>query len=131
MERDRSSQECIQGLNEGRDADQDILRNGPHVENNRVQLLASLLDADRRWTERELATEVGVCHKTVLHILHGFLVYRKLATRWISMEFPRCNNGTTMQSQRSCWTGTKEKVMTFLDESSLWTKPGLPHTNQT
>ena len=27
-----------------------------------VQLLASLLDADRRWTECELAAELGVCH---------------------------------------------------------------------
>ena len=29
-----------------------------NVENNTVQLLASLLDADRRWTVRELAAEV-------------------------------------------------------------------------
>ena len=52
-----------------------------HVENNTVQVLASLLDADRRWNERELAAEVGVCHKTVLHILHDILDYRKLAAR--------------------------------------------------
>ncbi|PSN56056.1 hypothetical protein C0J52_11816, partial [Blattella germanica] len=54
----------------------------PHVENNTVQLLASLLDVDRRWTARGLAAEVGVCHKTVLHILHDILGYRKIAARW-------------------------------------------------
>ena len=47
------------------------------------------------------------------------------------MKYPRCNNGTATQSQRPCWTGTKGKVTTFLDESSLWTKPGLAHTNLT
>ena len=42
------------------DAVQHNLRTGrPHVENNTVQLLASLLDADRRWIERELVAEVG------------------------------------------------------------------------
>ena len=43
------------------------------MESNTVQLLDSLLDADRRWTACELAAEVRVCHKTVLHILHDFL----------------------------------------------------------
>ena len=56
------------------------------VENNTVQLLISLLNADRRWTARESAAEVGVCHKTVLHILHVILGYWKLAGRW---KFPR------------------------------------------
>ena len=68
--RRRSTQECFQGLREacgyaaltyrtvvrwvkafreGRDAVQDNLRTGrPHVENNTVQLLPSLLDTDRR-----------------------------------------------------------------------------------
>ena len=36
------------------------------MENNTVQLLASLLNADRRWTAREVAAEDGVCHKTVV-----------------------------------------------------------------
>ena len=31
----------------------------------------------------------------------------------------------------SHWTGTKGKMATFLGESSLWTKPGLAHMNQT
>ena len=44
------------------------------------------------------------------------------------MKFQSFNNGTAMQSHRPCWTGTKWKVSTFLDESSLWTKPGLAHT---
>ena len=69
LARGRSTQECFQGLREacgdaalpyrtvpgrvkafreGRDAVQDNLRTGqPHVENNTVQLLASLLSADR------------------------------------------------------------------------------------
>ena len=56
------------------------------MKNNKIQVLASLLDAYRRWTALELAVEVGVCHKTVLHILHDFLGYRKLAARWIQYE---------------------------------------------
>ena len=41
----------------------------------REQLLASLLDAGRRYTARELAAEVGVCHKTVYFILLYVYVY--------------------------------------------------------
>ena len=33
-----------------------------------------------------LAAEVGVCHKTVLHILNCILGSRKLAARWITHE---------------------------------------------
>ena len=62
---------------------QDNLHTGqPHLENNTVQLLASLLDADCQWTVHELVAEVGVCLKTVLHVLG----YRKLAVHWISYE---------------------------------------------
>ena len=59
---------CVKHVTEQRcHIAQDNLRTGrPHVEKNRVQLLSSLLDADRRWTVRELAAEVDVCHKTVL-----------------------------------------------------------------
>ncbi|PNF26439.1 hypothetical protein B7P43_G16450 [Cryptotermes secundus] len=69
---------------EGRDAIQDSHRLGrPHVDNHTIQLLASLLDADRRWAAWELAAEVAVCHKTVLHILHDILGYRKIAACWV------------------------------------------------
>ena len=47
------------------------------------------------------------------------------------MKFLRCNNGTAIQSHRPCRTGTKGKVMTFLNKLSLWTEPGLAHVNQT
>ncbi|KAJ4448689.1 hypothetical protein ANN_00079 [Periplaneta americana] len=41
----------VKAFQEGRDAVQENFRTGrPHVENNTVELLASLLDADRRWT---------------------------------------------------------------------------------
>ena len=37
----------------------DNLRTGrPHAENKTVQLLGSLLDADRQWIARELAAEI-------------------------------------------------------------------------
>ena len=107
----RSSQECFQGLREAcdvaalpyrtvarwvkasresRDAVQDNHRTGQHhVEKNTVHLLASLLGADPLWTARELAAEDGVCHKTVLHILHGILGYRKSAARWIPHEISK------------------------------------------
>ena len=55
------------------------------MENTSVHLLASLLDAYRRWTCVSSA-EVGVCDKTVLHILHDILGNRKLAARWITHE---------------------------------------------
>ena len=113
----------------GRNAIQDNLhREQPHVENNTVQLLASLLDADRQCTAYELAAEVWVCHKTVLH---DILVTVNLQRVGYPMKFQRCNDGSAMQSQRPCWTGTEGKETIFLDESSLWTKPGLAHTNQT
>ena len=56
------------------------------MENNKVQLLASLLDADDRWTACELAAEVGVCHKTVPYVLHDIMGYCKLAAHWIPYE---------------------------------------------
>ena len=59
------------------------------MENNTVQLLAYLLDADRQWTVCELAAEVYVCNKTVLHILHDILGYCKLAARWIPHEISK------------------------------------------
>jgi hypothetical protein len=58
----------------------------PHVDNHTIQLLASLLDDDGWWTVRELAAEVDVCHKTVFHILHDLLGYRKIAARWVPHE---------------------------------------------
>jgi hypothetical protein len=68
---------------EGSDAIQESRRSGlPHIDNHTIQLLASLLDVDRRWAARELAAEV-ICHKTMLHILHDILGYRKIAARWV------------------------------------------------
>ena len=153
--RDHSTQECFQEqraaygdaalsyrtvarwvklFREGRDAVQDNLHRGrSHVENNKVQVLASLMHADRQWTARDLAAEIGVCHKTVLYVLHDILRPQSCSAmdRADLVKFPRYNNDTAMQSHRHCWTGTKGKATTFLDESTLWTKPGLAHTNQT
>ena len=80
---------------------------------------------------RELAAEVGVSKKTELHILHDILGYRKLATRWIPHE-----SSVVQQWQQYAVASTlldryKGKMTNFLDESLLWTKPGLAHTNQT
>ncbi|PSN30134.1 hypothetical protein C0J52_21860 [Blattella germanica] len=51
----------------GRDVANDDPRTGrPQVENNTGQLLASLLDVDRRWTARKLAAEVGSRDKCFL-----------------------------------------------------------------
>ena len=36
-----------------------------------------------------LAAEVGVCHKTVLHILHDIVCYRKLAARSVPHEISK------------------------------------------
>ena len=70
------------------------------------------------------------CHKTVFHILG----YRKLAARWIHIRFQLIIDNSLLKCNPSplpCWTSTKGKVTTFLDESSLWAKPGLTYTNQT
>ena len=96
------------------------------MENNTVQFLASLLDLDRRWTAHELAAEIWVCHKTVLHILD----YLKLAASWIPHEISEVQQWHRCAVAQALLSGTKGKVMTFLDESSLWTKPGLAHLNQ-
>ena len=49
----------LKAFRKGRDAVQFNLRTGRlRVLNKTVQLLAFLLDADRRWTARELAAEV-------------------------------------------------------------------------
>ena len=73
--------------------------------------------------ERELATEIGVCLKTALNILHDILSYHKLSEHWIPHEI--WHRYTVAQA---CWTGTKGSVKTFLDESSLWTKPEFAYT---
>ena len=44
------------------------------------------VDADHRWTAYELAVEVRVCHRTVLHILHDILGFCRLAAHWIPHE---------------------------------------------
>ena len=83
----RTVGQWVKVFREGRDAVQDNLRTRrPHVENNTVQLLASQLDADRRWIAHELAAEVGVCHRTLLHIVLDILGYCKLAAHWIPHE---------------------------------------------
>ena len=83
----RTAARWVRAFRERRDAVQDNLRTGrPHVENKLVQVLAFLLDTDRQWTARELAAEVGVCHKTVLHTLHHILGYSKFSACWIPHE---------------------------------------------
>ena len=67
------------------------------MKNNAVQLLASLLDADRRWAAHELTAEVGVYHKIVLHDILG---HGNLQRVGYPMKFPRCNYGTAMQLQK-------------------------------
>ena len=79
----------VKVFQENRDAVQSNLCTGPHVENGTVQLLASLLDAYRRWTMHELAADVEVCHKSVFHILHDILGYHKPAESWISHEISK------------------------------------------
>ncbi|PSN42617.1 hypothetical protein C0J52_20022, partial [Blattella germanica] len=97
--RGRSTQECFQGLREacgdvslpyrsaarwvtafrvGRDVVNDNPRTGrPHVENNTVQLLASLLDVDHRWTARaeyELDCARFMCSGNKFRLIQGFFV---------------------------------------------------------
>ena len=83
---DRTVARWVKAFRKGRDAVLDNLHTEqPHMENNTVQLLASLLDADCQWTVRELAAG----HKTVLHILHDILNYSKLVSCWIAHEISK------------------------------------------
>ncbi|PNF41423.1 hypothetical protein B7P43_G14125 [Cryptotermes secundus] len=166
--RGRSAQNCYQGLREacgdtalpyrtvarlvklfreGRYAIQDSRRSGrPHVDSHIIQLLASLLDVDRRWAARELAAEVGVCHKTVLHILHDILGYCKIAARWVPhtmsevQQWQRCAIAQDLldryQREGDDFLG---KIVTLDDNwahsyepylkrhSNEWKHPGSPH----
>ena len=101
-----STQECFQGLREAcgnavlsyrtvarwvkafrerSDAVQDNLRIGrPHLDNDTAQLLVSLLDVDRRWTERELAAEVGLSQNSALHSVR----LSELTQTCISLDTP-------------------------------------------
>ena len=65
------------------------------------------LDADRRLAACELAAEAGVCHKTVFHILHDILGYRKLAARWICHEISKVHRYAAAQTllDRYQWEG--------------------------
>ena len=56
----------------------------------------------------------------------GSLIVTNLCSRfWITTNFQRV--GYTVKFHRC----NKGKMATFLDESPLWTKPGLIHSNQT
>ena len=91
-------------------------------------LFASLLDADRWWTACELAVKVGIMSQNwALHSARHSGLLQTCSTLDIPWNF----QGTTVQLHRPRWTGTKGNVMTFLDKSSLWTKPRLAHMNQT
>ena len=49
----------------------------------------------------ELAVEVRVCHRTVLHILHDILSWRKLSVRWTPdeiSEVQQCNRYAVAQA---------------------------------
>ena len=87
------------------------------MENNTVKILASLLDADLRRTARELAAEVGVCHKTVLHILHDILGYHILAARYIPHEISEVQQWHRYAVTKALLDRYKGELMTFLDKS--------------
>ena len=101
------------------------------MENSTVQLIASLLVADRRWIALELVAEVGVFHKTVLHILHDIQGYHILAARWIPHEISEVQQWHRYAVTRDLMDQYQRKVMIFLDELSLWAEPGLANMNQT
>ena len=141
----RSTHECFQGVLEtcddvalpyrtvvgwvetfweGKDTIQDNFRTGrSHVENKKVQLLASLMDC--AWVSsgsRSMSQNCGP---------HSARHYG-LTQTCSGLDIPWNFRGATVAPLCGpFWTGSKGKVTTFLDESSLSTKPGLAHTNQT
>ena len=93
--------------------------------------LASLLDADHRWTAHKLATDFkSMSRNCAPHSTqHSGLLQTSSA-----LDTPWNFRGTTMAPlcSRTGLVGlvTRGKVTTFLDESSLWTKPKLIHNEQ-
>ena len=68
-------------------------RTTSHVKNNTVQLLASLLNADRRCTTRELTEYITKLCST---FSTTFWVTANFQRIGFPMKFPRCNNVTAM-----------------------------------
>ena len=111
---------------EDRDAVQCNLRTGrSHVENT-VQLLLTCWELIADGIARELAKEVWVCHKTVLHILHEILGYPQTCS---VLDTPWNFRGATMAPLCSLtgFIGPVPKGRWRLS----WTKSVLDHTNQT
>ena len=94
----------------------------------------------------ELASKVGVCHKTVLHILQDILGYCKLAAHWIPHEISKVQlrhryavaQALLDQYQREgddflgwivamdeTWACSYEPKLKF--QSNEWKHPGSPH----
>jgi len=55
----------------------------PSATDAQVSSVATLLETDRPWTIREFASETGLSHTTVLHILKERLHMRKITSRWV------------------------------------------------
>ena len=94
----------------------------------RTTQLNSLLPC---WTARGLAAEVGVCHKTVLHILHDILGYRKLAARWIPREISEVQQWHRYAVAQVLLDRYLSEDDDFLVRIVVTTKPWLVHTSQT
>ena len=94
----------------------------------RTTQLNSLLPC---WTTRELAAEFGVCHKTVLHILHDILRYRKLPARWIPHEISEVQQWHRYAVAQVLLDLYQSEDDDFLGRIVVMTKPWLVHTNQT
>ena len=109
----------VKALREGRDAVQDNLCTvRPHMENNTVQFLVSLFDADRRWTATWVSSgSCGVCHKSVLHILYDILDYHKLAACWITHEISKVQQLHCCAVTQALLDRYQRKVTTFLDKT--------------
>ena len=94
------------------------------------QLLASLLNADCRCTAWELVADVGVSHKTVLHILYDILCYRKLAARWIPYEISEVQQWHRYAVAQALFDRYQREGDDFLQRIIAISKPGLANTNQ-
>ena len=105
-----------------------LCRTTPHVEQH-SSTPCFLLIANRLHVSKQEKSDYVT--KLCSTFYMTFWVTANLQRIGYPMKILRCNNGTTMQSHRPCWNGTKGNVMNFLDKSSLWTKPELARINQT
>jgi len=78
-----------------------------------------------------VAAEVGVCHKTVVHIMHDILGYRKIAAHWVPhtlSEVQQWQRYATAQDLLNRYQREDEDFLGRIDTlDETWARSYEPH----